>query len=190
MTRKRIQFLAGAMLLAGASAALAAEPQRWIHVHVDEQGHNGAKVTINLPIGLIEAAIPLVPADAMANGRIRINGDDFDNEDLRAFWSALREAQDAPYVTIEDDGETVRIEKSGAYMLVRSTGTRRGAERVSMRVPLAVIDALFAGTRGDELDLAAAVRALAASGAKGELITVQEDDSSVRIWIDDSADSR
>ena len=42
MTSKRASILAAAMLLAGASAVFAVDPQRWIHVHVDEQtfGHH------------------------------------------------------------------------------------------------------------------------------------------------------
>jgi hypothetical protein len=55
-------------------------------------------------------------------------------------------------------------------------------ETVDVSVPLTVVDALLSGGT-DELDLVAAVRAL---GTLGDtvLVTVEDQKSKVRIWVD------
>ena len=191
MPLRKFALIGALLVTAGSTAALAAS-QRWIHVHVDEDNGSGARVTLNLPIGLIEAALPMVRSDAFNGGRgarIRVNGDDFDCRHLRALWAALREAQDAPYAVVEERDQTVRIEKSGGFMLIKVTPKNSRGDRVDMKVPLPVVDALLSGPE-DEIDLAAAVRALAESGASGELVAVDDDRTTVRIWIDERADSR
>jgi hypothetical protein len=189
-----LRKIALALLVAGATAgaAAAATAQRWIHVHVDEEDGTGARVTLNLPIGLVEAALPMVDSDSFRGGkgaRIRVNGEDFDCRQLRNLWAALREAQDAPYAIVEERDQTVRVEKSGGFMLIGVTPKNAHGDRVNMRVPLPVVDALLSGS-DDEIDLGAALRALADSGATGELVAVDDDKTTVRIWIDDRADSR
>lgn len=189
-----LRNIALALLVAGAvaGAASAATAQRWIHVHVDEENGAGARVTLNLPIGLVEAALPMVNSENFRGGkgaRIRVNGEDFDCRHLRSLWAALREAQDAPYAIVEEHDQTVRVEKSGGFMLIGVTPKTKHGDRVSMRVPLPVVDALLSGS-DDEIDLGAALRALADSGASGELVAVDDDKTTVRIWIDDRADSR
>ena len=57
-----------------------------------------------------------------------------------------------------------------------------------MRVPVAVLDALFSGGR-DTLDVAAAVRALRDRG-DGELVRVAGGDAEVRVWVDDDQDGQ
>ena len=192
MSPRKIALI-GALLVAGAAAAAeAAASQRWIHVHVDEEDGAGARVTLNLPIGLVEAALPMVNSDKFRGGqgaRIRVNGENFDCRDLRKMWAALRAAQDAPYAIVEERDQTVRVEKSGAFMLITVTPKTAFGDRVKMRVPLPVVDALLSGA-DDEIDLGAALRALADSGASGELVAVDDDNTTVRIWIDDRADSR
>ncbi len=59
---------------------------------------------------------------------------------------------------------------------------------VDVKVPQAVVEALLSG-EGDEIDLAAAIRALAARG-EGELVTVDNKDAKVRVWVDQLAEAR
>jgi len=57
---------------------------------------------------------------------------------------------------------------------------------VRVRFPLDVVDALLSGGE-NELDLIAALDALADHGG-GDLVTVESDDESIRVWIDTDAD--
>ena len=61
---------------------------------------------------------------------------------------------------------------------------RRSTEKVRVRMPLAVVDALVGDDAG-ELDLVAALKAL--GEYEGDpLVDIESDDSSVRVWIDSS----
>ena len=64
-----------------------------------------------------------------------------------------------------------------------SERTASGAQ-VDVRFPFAVLDALFSGTDEHELDLVAAARALAQYG-DGDIVTVDDGQSKVRVWVDD-----
>ena len=57
-----------------------------------------------------------------------------------------------------------------------------------MKIPLEVVSALLSG-KGDEMNVGAAVQALARRG-EGELVTVTGDDETVRIWVDSASETR
>jgi hypothetical protein len=190
------------MLAVTATVAGAATTDRWLHIRVEENDGRGERVKVNLPLSLlgkVAGAIDFEEIDghSFRGGRIHIDDADIDHVDLRAMWNAVKEADDMEFVTIESRHEDVRVAKDGGYLLVRvrsgrydddddaerDDDRRRRGERVDIKVPLAVVDALLsAGER--ELDLQAALMALAESG-EGELVVVEDGDSSVRIWIDD-----
>ncbi len=54
--------------------------------------------------------------------------------------------------------------------------------QVEIKVPMKVVDALFSAGK-DELDLVAALHALSAQGDT-ELVSVKDQDNTVRIWLD------
>ena len=170
-----------------AAVAASAEPQRWLHIKVHEQTGDRARVSINLPVSMIERAAPLVEAKGFEGGRLRIDDADIDGADLREIWQAMRAAGDGEYVTVDSDHERVRIHRKNGFMVIEANDRRGGGEEVEMRIPLAVADALFSGN-DDELNVAAAMRALAAAG-EGELVTVSSDDATVRIWVDARAEA-
>lgn len=182
MTPKKIFPLVAAVLLMAAGPALAAS-DLWLHVTVVERGGENANVTVNLPISIIEKALPLLPADAHNAGHIQIDDADFDAAELRDLWNELQATPDMTFVTVQTDDETVRVYKEAGYMVARTTEATEDGAQVNARIPLAVVDALLSG-EGDELNLVAALEALAAHGA-GELVTVSDRDANVRVWIDD-----
>jgi hypothetical protein len=62
-------------------------------------------------------------------------------------------------------------------------GKKNKQEKVDVTVPLKIVDALFSTAQNDELDIAAALRAL---GDAGDilLVTVQDLSQKVRVWVD------
>ena len=174
--------------LAGLSAAADPAAQLWLHVVVDEET-GGDRVRVNLPLEFVETAVRMVPAEEMRGGKIVIDDADFTAAELRELWRSLDAAGDATLVESESaDGTRVTARRSGGYLLVRTVDRGARGGRVDVKIPETVVEALLAGP-GDELDLAGALRALAAHGA-GELVTVDDSRSHVRVWIDDSAESR
>ena len=179
---RRTPFYAAIALFFVASGLLAQE--RWFHVRVTEGGEEPTHVAVNLPLSLIEAAIKLVPEEVHKEIDVELNEVDFDLEDLRQFWSEVKDVQDATFVTVQSPDETVKIAKEGDMLVARTTEKSADGAQVDVRFPFAVLDAMFQGTAEHELDLVGAVRALAEYG-DGDIVTVDDGETRVRVWVDD-----
>jgi hypothetical protein len=173
-------MLACLALLLLAAPANAVDRDQWLHIAVDGTGRNDERVRVNLPMSIVESVLPLIETDELHDGKVWIDEADLSHDDIVQILAAIRDAEDGEYVTVESLDEDVRIAKEGAYVTVH-VEERRG-DIVDVRVPVAVLDALVSG-KDDELDLLAAVRVLGEQGDQ-TLVTVEESDSSVRIWID------
>lgn len=172
----------GCLLLAGGASA---DPdRRWVHVAVD--GEDEERVRINVPLSLVETVLPLIEADDFHHGKIRIEDEDLDREQILAILRAVDQAEDGEYVTVDDGDEHVRVAKQGKMLTVKVEDmSGRAKEQVDIQMPVAVLHALVSGDE-DELDVVAAIRALG-EHAGGDLVTVNDDDgTTVRIWIDDT----
>lgn len=180
---KKTTPLALAAMIAGAPAVTAED--LWLHVRVVED--QGAKVSVNLPIGMIEAALPMLEQHGADAGRIQVEDWEMSAAELRRFWQEAAAAPDMTFVVVEDEGETVRVWKEAGYLRVSVIESGEGADTVNVRIPGAVVDALLSG-EGEELNLEAGLQALADSGV-GEIVSVDSDGESVRVWIDRSAEA-
>jgi hypothetical protein len=186
---------AGLFGLAGLSVLLVAAPGHtqpkassgaWLHVRVDEPSKKG-KVTVNLPVSVVTAALQVAPEKLIADGHIKLGhfgrGDrNLSVADLRRAWAELKTSGDAEFATVEDEDETVRIARAGGLVLIH-VDKPSGREEVRVEVPVEVVDALFSG-QGEELNLKAALSEL--QKRRGDIVRVKDDDSSVRIWIDEA----
>lgn len=175
--------VAGFALLALLLALPAAAQDLWLHVKVHESGGDNARVTVNLPISLLESALPMIESSGeMEDGRIVIHDSDVTVDDLRRVLIALNDAPDATFAEVETDDERIVFFKDGAYLRVETDASAEGTE-IRAHFPIAVLEALVSGT-GNELNVAAALQALADHGP-GDLVTVRDRDATVRVWIDD-----
>jgi hypothetical protein len=187
--RHPIRVLTLIVALAACAGIASAESDLWLHVRVD--GHDGEKVSVNLPLSLVEAAITMIPDEHFEDGNFVLDdihwghGHQMTVEELRALWNELKSSPDMTFVTVEEHDETVRVSKDGGYLLIDTEA--HGDDAVEVRVPLAVVDALLSG-EGESLDIRAAIEALAEHG-EGELVAVSERDEQVRVWIDRTAES-
>ena len=174
--------------------AAAAEPTgatgapAWLHVRVDEHGKS-SKVRVNVPMTVVEAALEAAPRKIVDKGRIKIDlGHDGDDHDLslaemRKIWQSLKDAGDTEVVSVEQEDETVRVARKGDLVQVR-VSKPGGKEEVHVDVPVTLVDAILAGT-GDSVDVKAVIREL--RGQRGDIVRVNDENSAVRIWIDESA---
>ncbi len=179
--RRTVACVAAAVLFSLSSAAGA---EKWLHVRVEENGPRGERVSVNVPLELVERMLPLISIDELQHGKLDLD-DDLEGIDLRELAAALRDAPDADFVTVEGQDENVRVSKEGEFLVVRvQEQGRHSDENVRIRMPLAVVDALFSG-EPHELDLIAALEALG-EYSDGALVDVESDDGSVRVWIDSS----
>lgn len=186
MKRAMFSMLLVSAVALCAATALAGDLVQWVHVRVEEPGAT-ENVKVNVPLSLVEAMIPLIEDENLRAGKIKLHGREITAEQLRAIHEALEKAPDGEYVTIDSPDELVRVAKSGGYLLVnvdkQATETEK-AEHVEARIPMPVVEALLS-TETEELDLLAAVHALAKYG-DSQLVSIVSDDAKVRVWVDGS----
>ena len=175
---KRNLVVGSLILVLACGLSLASD--RWLHVRVQDDGPNGEKVSVNVPISLVEAILPTIDVDEMHGGRVQLDGE-LEGIDLRELFQALQDSPDTNFVTVQGDDENVRVAKENGFLVVH-VDERRG-DKVRVTMPLEVVDAMLVDG-GDEIDLLAGLRALAEYD--GDLVTVEGDDEHVRIWIDSS----
>lgn len=181
------QALAISLLAFGLTAARASAEDLWIHVKVHD-GKEDSHVNINLPLSVIEKSSAFIPSDARSSGRIRIDDEDVSVSELREVWRELQRHPDATWISVDEPGSKVRVSKRGNYLHVLAEERKGRKEDVEIKIPARVVDAMLSG-QGEELDIAAAIRALAREG-EGELVTVNGENETVRIWVDNRSESR
>jgi hypothetical protein len=186
MRLRRIGQVAGvaAVMAAQAGFVAAQGPTAWLHVRVEEAARK-SRVSVNLPVSVVEAALQAAPEKIVSKGRVRLGDDGHDVQvaDLRRAWAELKTTGDAELVRVEDEDETVRIARAGSLVLIH-VDKPAGRESVRVEVPVDVVDALLSG-EGNELNIRAAFTLL--QKRRGDIVRVNDDDSTVRIWIDEGA---
>ncbi len=166
-------------LVLSSGIALAGPPDRWLHVKVVGTGAEAEIVRVNVPLELAEKALPTIHSNKLRDGKVKVEGE-IDGVDLRALFDAIRGSPDNEFVTVEKKNQTVHIAKQNGYLLVR---VREGeGKKVDVKLPLPVVEALLSAGK-NELDVLAGLRALKPYGDL-ELVTVNDRDQTVRIWID------
>jgi len=190
-THRVLATLAALALFAVMAAPAAAQSEttgKWLHVRVVESG-DGESVRVNVPLALAEAILPSLKIKHLQNGKVKIEDHvrvHMEDVDLRAILDAVKTAEDGEYVTVESKNkDNVRVAKRGGYLLVEvrdhdKDGKQR--EKVDVKVPMTVVEALLSGGK-DELDILAAIRALSRHGDT-ELVSVEDGKTTVRVWID------
>jgi hypothetical protein len=183
---------ASALLPAASVAQTSSKGDQWIHVRVESKDDKGETVRVNVPIEMAVKVLPAINHDKLRDGKVHIDNAHLDDVDLKTLLDAVRTAKDGEYVTVQSNEDNVRVAKNAGYLYIHVTETK-GAKhvakasaekesKVEVKVPMKVVDALFSGGK-DELDVVAALRALSGNGDM-ELVTVKDDQDTVRVWID------
>jgi hypothetical protein len=169
------------------SSAKSPEPasrDRWLHVRVDNPDSKEETVRVNIPLELAEKILPTINRDRLQSGKVKVDEIDCHGVDLHALLDAVRTSKDGEFVTVQNKDSDVRVAKQNNYFLVHVVDKHHSSKKstVEVKIPMKVVDALFSGGK-DELDLVAGLRALSAQGDT-ELVTVKDEENSVRIWLD------
>ncbi len=179
--------IAIAALVATLACGAAAAGDAWIHVKIDG-GPGAENLEINLPLSFVESMVPAIEDENLRGGKLYLDRDEVDAVRLRQFLVALRDAPDSEFVTLRDRDDAVRVAKERGYLLIHVDGRRGGDERVRVRVPMPIVEALVADASDDgALDVVGALRALARHPGE-ELVTVEDGGQTIRIWIDERSE--
>jgi hypothetical protein len=168
---------------ASAQTVSVSSHDRWLHVRVTNPDSNEESVRVNVPLELAEKVLPTINKDRLHKGRVRINDIDCHGIDFRALLDAVRTSKDGEFVTVQNKESDVRVAKRNGTLFVHVFEKNHPKKsEVEVKVPIRVVDALFSGDK-DELDLIAALHALAAQGDT-ELVSVKDNENTVRVWLD------
>jgi hypothetical protein len=162
---------------------LASSHDRWLHVRVTNPDRNEETVRVNVPLELAEKVLPTINKDRLHSGRVRLDDIDCHGVDLRALLDAVRTSKDGEFVTVQNKESDVRVAKHNGTLFVHVFEKNRPKKsEVEVKVPMRVVDALLSGGK-DELDLVAGLRALSSQGDT-ELVSVKDQENTVRVWLD------
>jgi hypothetical protein len=193
-------ILAGAAMAQDTTTSSSGKSEQWIHVRVESKADHGETVRVNVPVEMAAKVIPAINKNNLHDGKVHIDSMHTNDVDLRAILDAVRSSRDGEYVTVQGSDNDVRVAKSAGYLYIhvtdKSEGKRAAAKdgktrarataghesRVEIKLPMKVVDALFSAGK-DELDIVAALKALSAHGDM-ELVTVKDDENTVRVWVD------
>lgn len=188
------------------SSSSAPASDRWLHVRVESRDNRGESVKVNVPLEMAEKVLPAINKDRLHNGKVRFNEAEVEGVDIKALLDAVRTSKDGEFVTVQAHDADVRVAKQTGYFLVYVTEKKWTSEkpassdqsdksakpvaatksrehsRVEVKIPMKVVDALFSAGK-DELDLVAGLRALSAHGDT-ELVSVKDEENTVRVWLD------
>jgi hypothetical protein len=191
----RKSILAGVGLLTlsvlPSATAAAQTGTAWLHVRVEE-AKQASKVSVNLPMTVVEAVLRASPEMIEKHGKIHLGEHHgLKMADLRKIWKELAAVGDAELVTVESEDENVKVMRKGDLVQVfvdnkakpgKDGKSAKGGEEVRVEVPVSLVDAFLSG-EGEEGNFEAAVAEL--QKRRGDIVRVKDDDSNVRIWIDE-----
>lgn len=187
-----VAFLAAAFLYAplGVQAQTSASQSststhgdRWLHVRVISTNSRGETVRVNVPLELAEKVLPAIDHDRLHNGKVRIGCMDCDGVDIRTIFEAVRSSKDGEFVTVQSNDADVSVMKKEGMLFVHVHDKNKPKHsQVEVKVPMKVVEALLSGSK-DELDIVAGLHALASQGDV-ELVSVKDDDNTIRVWLD------
>jgi hypothetical protein len=167
------------------AVAPASAAERWLHLRVAESGPGAEGISINVPLSAVSGLLSGITAGGLDGGMLHLNDGNLDGVDLRQILVALRDTGDSVFVKVDGADETIRVAKERGRLLVNVDD---GDDKVRLRIPLAVAEALV-GNDPETLDVAAALRALEEFDGE-DLVVVESEDESVRIWVDSSEAGR
>lgn len=174
-------LLAVGLAAAFASVISAGQPERYLHVKVDDS-KNGETVRVNLPLSLAEKVLPTIHHGDLHDGKVTLHEAKLNGVDLKALLQAVESSPDNELVTVKETHQNVRVAKSAGNLVVEVRSDEAHSQKVDVTVPMRVVQALIS-PGGQELDVLAAVRELE-KGADTFLVQVQDAAQIVRVWVD------
>ena len=174
------------VLLLAANVVWAASADRYLHVKVTNPTTHEL-VRVNVPLSLAEAVVPAINHGELRNGKIRC-GHFTADVNIRVILDALKTAPEGEFVTVQEPGNDVRVAKEHGQLVVHVID-KGSKENVDVTIPWDVAQALISNTKNDELDVEAAIKALANAGDV-TLVTVTSHEENVRVWVDSNSSDK
>lgn len=172
MRARFLSVLVAMLLAAGARAG-----DRWFNLQVNDPTEP-VEVSVRVPMPLVEAALDGVHSHRLSHGRLHL-GCDRHRVDWKSLLARVQALPAGGEVSFREDGADVRAARRGELVTITVDAER--AEHVIVSLPAVLVDAL--SVESGELDLRALVRKI--HGMRGELLRVEADNATVRMWVEE-----
>ncbi|MGB2623528.1 MAG: hypothetical protein WA857_14735 [Candidatus Acidiferrum sp.] len=157
--------------------------ERWLHVRVVSTNSKDETVRVNVPLSLAETVLPAINHDRLHDGKVRLGCMDCDGVDIRTLFNAVRNTKDGEFVMVQSKDADISVaKKDGQFLVHVHDKDKPKASQVEVKVPMKVVEALLSAGK-DELDVVAGLHALENQGDM-ELVSVKDEDSTIRVWMD------
>lgn len=177
--KRRLMVILAAALLAAAPLG-AADPDRWLNVNVLDKS-DGTKVEVHLPIQLVVAVLNSIDAENLHGGKVQLDIEDADI-DWPQLLAAVKGAPDGEFVKVDAPDAKVQVSKRAGTLYVNVVETAEDHATVNVTLPMSMIDALQFDD-ANQIDMAALLTGLDQL-PDGDLVTVEADDATVRVWVE------
>ncbi len=178
MKRTLTVIVAAALLVA--APLVAAGQDRWLNVNVMDKA-DGTKVDVHLPLQLVIAVLNSVDVENFHGGKVQLDIEDADI-DWPQLLAAVKEAPDGEFVKVDSPDAKVQVSKRLGTLYVNVVETAEEHATVNVTLPVAMIDALQFDD-ANQIDVAALLTSLDQL-PNGDLVTVDADDATVRVWVE------
>ena len=176
---KKTLIIAAVVTLMVAGTAAASDGP-WLNVHVTEADSN-TKVKVHLPLNLVLTVIEGINVDGFDAGKVKLEMDDADI-DWVPILAGIKDAPLGEYVTVESDDADVVVTRTTGGMMVTVDEKGHDHAQVQVNIPSELIDA-FRIDEENRLDIAALLRGFE-SLPEGDLVRVNSDEATVRVWVE------
>ena len=177
--KRRLMVIFAAALLAAAPLG-AADPDRWLNVNVLDKS-DGTKIEVHLPIQLVVAVLNSVDAENLHGGKVQLDIEDADI-DWPQLLAAVKDAPDGEFVKVDAPDAKVHVSKRAGTLYVNVVETAEDHATVNVTLPMTMVDALKFDD-ANQIDMAALLTGLDQL-PDGDLVTVEADDATVRVWVE------
>lgn len=164
------------LALGTAAQASAHDDLIWLRVEVSSE-ESGTNIKVRLPLSLMEVVIESLGSGNILDGITHHHGE----IDIRSIWTSIRDMEGDDFVTIETDGESVRVWKDGYFLRIDVEEADTGTQ-VEVKLPYELLDYLFE-SEGDFSfqDMVETLR----GQLPLTLVKVDGPNETVRIWVEE-----
>lgn len=181
MTSRNLRMMAPALALvamAATASAGAEEPAIWLRVEINQAAHDHAKISMTVPLSLIEVVIENVdPSRVMTEIKTE------KGIDLAKMWKQIRNMDLDEFITVDTDDAKVRVYKDTKFFRVTVQESEYDSPNVEMKVPFPIMDYLLQphkeGFKFSEL-----VESVRGS-LPMTLLEATHDEGMVKVWIEE-----
>src|SRR5277367_2946315 len=119
--------LLAAGLVATAASVIAAPPERYLHVRV-EDSTKGENVNVNVPLSMAETVLPAVNKGPLHDGRITMPSTKMNGIDIHTILNSVRTAPDGEFVTVKEKTQDVSVSKVNGNIVIRVHDSKKGGQ--------------------------------------------------------------